>query len=93
MAMNISITPELEKFVHSKVSSGMYQSASELFREALRLLAARDELRKKRLEKLNQEIQIGLDQAARGELITSDDLKNEMAAFKQRFLSKNNETI
>ena len=54
--MNISITPELEQFVHTKVKSGMYQSASELFREALRLLAERDELRRKRLKKPDQEI-------------------------------------
>ncbi len=86
--MNISITPELEKFVHSRVSSGMYQSASELFREALRLLAERDELRKKRLEKLNQEIQVGLDQAKRGNLISAEESKKRMVTFKQQFLSK-----
>ena len=86
--MNISITPELEKFVHSKVSSGMYQSASELFREALRLLAERDELRKKRLEKLNQEIQVGLDQAKLGKFISPEESKKKMATFKQQFLSK-----
>ena len=41
--MNVSITPELEAFVQAKVKSGMYQSASELFREALRLLHATKE--------------------------------------------------
>lgn len=89
--MNISITPELEKFVHAKVASGMYQSASELFREALRLLAERDAIHKKRLEKLNQEIQIGLDQVKRGELISSDELKKNMEIFKQQFFSKKND--
>jgi antitoxin ParD1/3/4 len=36
--MNISLTPELESFVQAKVRSGRYNSASEVIREALRLL-------------------------------------------------------
>jgi len=31
--MNVSLTPELEKLVDRKVSSGMYQTASEVVRE------------------------------------------------------------
>jgi len=34
--MNISLTPELEKMVQAKVSSGLYNNASEVIREALR---------------------------------------------------------
>jgi antitoxin ParD1/3/4 len=34
--MNISLTPELEKLVQSKVKSGLYNNASEVIREALR---------------------------------------------------------
>jgi putative addiction module CopG family antidote len=34
--MNVSLTPELEKFVSAKVESGRYNSASEVVREALR---------------------------------------------------------
>jgi len=36
--MNVSLTPELENFIQKKVSSGRYASASEVVREALRLL-------------------------------------------------------
>lgn len=36
--MNVSMTPELERFVHDLISSGRYNSASEVFRDALRLL-------------------------------------------------------
>ncbi|HYI97266.1 MAG TPA: type II toxin-antitoxin system ParD family antitoxin [Bryobacteraceae bacterium] len=43
--MNVSLTPELEKLVIQKVASGMYQTASEVMREALRLLKYRDEER------------------------------------------------
>ena len=37
-SMNVSVTPELETFVQSLVASGRYHSASEVFREGLRLL-------------------------------------------------------
>jgi antitoxin ParD1/3/4 len=36
--MNVSLTPELEELINQKVSSGLYHSASEVIREALRLL-------------------------------------------------------
>jgi antitoxin ParD1/3/4 len=84
--MNISITPELEKLVNTKVESGMYQSASEVVREALRLLAERDELRRTRRQKLEQDIQAGLDQIARGEILTAQESATRMDAFKKAFL-------
>lgn len=40
--MNVSLTPELENFVTAKVQGGRYRSASEVVREALRLLEKRD---------------------------------------------------
>ena len=36
--MNISLTPALEQFVNDKVATGLYNSVSEVIREALRLL-------------------------------------------------------
>ena len=41
--MNVSLTPELEALVNEKVRSGFYQTASEVVREALRLLKQRDD--------------------------------------------------
>ena len=41
--MNVSLTPELEKLVIEKVRGGLYQTASEVVREALRLLKQRDD--------------------------------------------------
>ncbi len=35
---NVSLTPELERFVAERVASGRYRSASEVVRAALRLL-------------------------------------------------------
>ncbi|UFP94682.1 type II toxin-antitoxin system ParD family antitoxin [Gloeobacter morelensis] len=59
--MNISLTPELERLVQEKVASGLYNSASEVIREALRLLKEQDMLKQARLEELRQDIQLGLE--------------------------------
>ncbi len=59
--MNISLTPQLEELVKKKVESGRYGSASEVMREALRLLEERDRLQALRFEELKAEIRKGLD--------------------------------
>jgi antitoxin ParD1/3/4 len=50
--MNVSLTPELERFVQDKVEGGRYTSASEVVREALRLLERREERLREREEAL-----------------------------------------
>jgi antitoxin ParD1/3/4 len=59
--MNISLTPQLEKLVKNKVESGLYGSASEVMRDALRLLEERDRRRFLRVEELRAEIKKGFD--------------------------------
>ena len=59
--MNISLTPTLEKFVQDKVASGLYNSVSEVIREALRLLASKDAISSDRIARLNKDIEIGLN--------------------------------
>ena len=59
--MNVSLTTELEKWVQSKVESGLYTSASEVIREGLRLLKEQDALKEIRLAELRREIQQGID--------------------------------
>jgi antitoxin ParD1/3/4 len=61
MPMNISLTPHLEQMIREKIASGSYNSASEVVREALRLLEQEDQLRALKMEKLRQDIQEGLD--------------------------------
>lgn len=75
--MNVSITPELEAFVKQQVESGMYQTSSEVVREALRLLKTHEQLRQIRLEELRKEIAIGIEQAERGEVAVLDDAELE----------------
>lgn len=62
--MNVSLTRELEDFIHTKVAGGGYRSASEVVREALRLLQGEDALRSAQIEELRRQIQLGVDQLA-----------------------------
>lgn len=64
MPMNVNLTPYLEKMVREKVNSGLYTSASEVIREALRLMHEQDSIRKARTDLLRQEIQSGIESGA-----------------------------
>ena len=61
MGMNVNLTPQLEELVRSKVNSGMYTSASEVVREALRLMDEQDRLRKAKLDELIRDVRKGID--------------------------------
>lgn len=87
MTMNINLTPQLEDLVRSKVTSGLYNSASEVVREALRLMEREDQMRAATLSQLRQDIQEGLQSGPAGELDIEDiKLRGRvmLAAAKQR---------
>jgi len=67
--MNVSLTPELEKFVSAKVESGRYNSATEVVREALRLLEEHDLARAAQLAEFNGELGRRLAALDRGERV------------------------
>ncbi len=85
--MNVSLTPELEKLVNDKVQSGLYNSASEVVREALRLLKEQDALKAYRVEELRKEIARGIEQANRGE-VTPLDIEAIKAEGRKRIGKK-----
>jgi antitoxin ParD1/3/4 len=70
--MNVNLGPTLDKFVAEMLRSGLYQSQSEVLREALRLLKEREQAKKAELERLRREIAIGTEQAERGELFDGE---------------------
>lgn len=76
--MNVSLTPELEKFVSDKVATGRYTSASEVVREALRLLEREEKSRKEQIEEFNRELQRRMDSVARGEFVTAEEFERDI---------------
>ena len=80
--MNVSLTPELEKMVQKKVASGLYNSASEVIREALRLLAENDKIKRAKLKALREDVDVGLRQLDNGQY-TEYDQKSAKTLIKQ----------
>jgi antitoxin ParD1/3/4 len=78
--MNVSLTPELEKFVADKVQSGRYTSASEVVREALRLLEQHELAREAQLKAFNEELDRRIAALDRGEFVDAETIKAELAA-------------
>lgn len=74
--MNVSLTEEMTKFVESEVAGGDYVSASEVVRDALRLLKHERELEAEELRVLREEVRVGIEAAGRGEFSerTLDDI-------------------
>jgi antitoxin ParD1/3/4 len=86
--MNVSLTPELESVVDQKVKSGMYNSASEVVREGLRLLQQRDDMREAKLNALRAEIQKGIDDLEAGRIY---DGPSTMAEFRKKLIAMKRE--
>ena len=79
--MNVSLTPELERFVGEKVESGLYNNASEVVREGLRLLKEQDEIRLR----WREQIERGSLDAQAGRVV---DGPATMARIKQRLTTR-----
>jgi antitoxin ParD1/3/4 len=72
--MNVSLTPELEKYVQSKVESGRYTSASEVVREALRLLEQKEQEREAALKEFQARLDEGLAELEAGDLMDGEEV-------------------
>lgn len=71
--MNVSLSAELEQFVQDRVKSGMYQSASEVVRDGLRLLRDQDEQLEDRRAQIDAKVKRGLEQLARDEGVGGEE--------------------
>ncbi len=78
--MNVSLTPSLEQFVRDRANSGDYNNASEVVREAIRLLKRAEERRALKMERLRAAIRDGDEALARGEF-TDLNSDQELDAF------------
>jgi antitoxin ParD1/3/4 len=79
--MNVSLSPQLETWINDKVQTGLYSSASEVIREALRLLREQDEIREIKLNELKRAITVGMADIQKERLrIFDDHLVSEILA-------------
>ncbi len=78
--MNVNLTPELEQLVHGKVRTGRYNSASEVVREALRLMEEHDEMKAFRKEELQRKITAGLESLRQGKGVDGEVVFDRLEA-------------
>ena len=71
--MNVSLTPQLEEMISKKVETGLYQTASEVVRAALRLFEEQDRTRETSLEELRREIALGIKDMEEGRWSVIDE--------------------
>ena len=82
--MNVSLSPELEAFVTEKVKSKRYTSASEVVREALRLLEEHERIRAAQLAEFQTELDRRLVALDRGEHVDPTRVRAELRRRSQR---------
>ena len=80
--MNVSLSEEFVAFVERQVSSGEYATASEVVRDALRLLRREAAAHDEKLAILRREVGIGVAQAHAGKLSRRSiaDIAEELGA-------------
>ena len=84
--MNISLTPELEKFVQMQVESGLYHSQSEVIREGLRLLKRFNDHSEEYRLWLNEQIAIGLSQLDNAQSLPAEGARDRIRDKAQQYL-------
>ncbi len=79
--MNVSLNPTLENYIKEKMDTGMYNSSSEIIREALRLLKEQDEKKKY----LRQALSEGIKDLDEGHISTQSpsEIFEEVVASKK----------
>ena len=82
--MQVSLTPQLEKFVSAKVNSGRYTSAGEVVREALRVLEEQDRMRALRLADFHAAVQERLASLDQGEGMDGAEFFKSLEREEQR---------
>ncbi|HXP83287.1 MAG TPA: type II toxin-antitoxin system ParD family antitoxin [Bryobacteraceae bacterium] len=76
--VNVSLTPELDAFLQSRVKSGRYQTTSEVVREALRLLERQEIRREESLRQFKAKLRRGATQSESEKLIDGDVAFDEL---------------
>ena len=87
--MNLSFTPEIERWINDRVKTGRYTGASELVREAIRRLMDYESTQQAHREKLELAIDEARTAIKRGHGLTRHDLDHRHEQRKADWLKKN----
>ena|ERR1700728_4588964 len=91
--MTVTLTPEQEKFIEERVRRGEYPSAEIIVNEGLKLVLAKEEYQR-RLVRLRAEINVGVEQIKRGEVVDGETaIENIRKKLRQRERTANREAV
>jgi antitoxin ParD1/3/4 len=79
--LNISLSSDLQNLVHEKIASGQYSSASEVVREALRLMDDRDQMLALQKQDIRSKIDAGVASLRAGRSSDGDDYFDRIEAL------------
>lgn len=88
---NVVLTERQEALIEALVASGRYQNASEVLRDGLRLVEAREAEDAARLEALREAVRAGEAAIDRGDhrtFATMDDLARHLEAIAELAISR-----
>ena len=85
MPSSYAVGNHFEQFIRQQVDTGRYASASELVREALRLLETRERLREIEIEEYREKIRAGMQS---GSSIPADEVFNRLEAKYQAMIEQ-----
>ena len=85
MPSSYAVGDHFEQFISQQVQTGRYASASELVREALRLLETRERLREIEIEEYREKFRAGMQS---GSSIPADEVFNRLEAKYQAMIEE-----
>lgn len=89
--MNVLLKPELEKFIDEQVQQGLYDSAEDAINAAVAQFKTERELTASQLDRMRDEVDIGLAELDRGEFVefTAQNIIVERRAVFSRSIGRN----
>jgi antitoxin ParD1/3/4 len=86
--MSINLRPDIEQFLREKVEMGQFESIEEAANKLLGWVSEDEKLTDEDIAELRREVQLGIDQADRGEFVefTAEQIiaEKKAAARKQK---------
>ncbi len=86
--MEVSLPPQLDSFVQSKVATGQFSSTSDVVREALRLMEEAERTREEQLHGFNEELGRRLSRLDRGEFVEPEEAKARIIQLSREYRTR-----
>lgn len=76
--MDVSLSPNIERFLRLKVAEGLYDSLNEAINKTLSIALTKECISEDELDNLNKDIQVGIDDANSGKVSDAFEFLNEL---------------